>query len=144
MFCYVLIVYYYYYYYWFVFLVYFSCSVICIFASEFDCRLDVRVVKMTEMFQSQGVPALLIYRGGNVVGNFVRLGDEFPSDQFHPDHVARFLVEHGFLPDLALVPKIVRSSVAQQPPQNNKAPNKETSRFRVGRLHRRRDDSDDD
>ncbi|CAG0914127.1 unnamed protein product [Notodromas monacha] len=75
------------------------------------CTLDVRVVNMTEIFQAQGVPALLIYRGGNLVGNFVRLGDEFKSDHFSAADVMKFLIEHGHLPDQSLTPKIIKSSL---------------------------------
>lgn len=38
------------------------------------------------------MPALLVYRGGNLLGNFVRLTDEFGEDFFAAD-VENFLVE---------------------------------------------------
>ena len=40
-----------------------------------------------------GVPALLVYRHGEMIGNFVRLGDEL-GDEFCPSDVESFLVEY--------------------------------------------------
>lgn len=113
-----------------------------LFSCSRCCRLDVRVVNMTEVFQSQGVPALLIYRGGSIIGNFVRFGDEFPTDEFLPCDVAKFLVEHGHLPDPSLVPKIMKSSEAKK--SSPKKEESKPSRFRVGRIHRRHDSDDDE
>jgi hypothetical protein len=39
-----------------------------------------------------GVPALLIYKAGQLIGNFIRLSDEF-GQEFYPGDVANFLVE---------------------------------------------------
>ena len=45
------------------------------------------------LFQSvSGVPALLIYKHGELIGNFVRLSDEF-GDEFYATDVESFLVE---------------------------------------------------
>ena len=41
---------------------------------------------------STGVPALLIYKKGELIGNFIRLSDEFGEDFFAAD-VESFLVE---------------------------------------------------
>lgn len=64
---------------------------------------------MTAYFEKHGVPALVVYRGGNLIGNFVRLHDELGED-FDSVDVESFLVEHGYLPDPSTVPKIVRDS----------------------------------
>ena len=45
------------------------------------------------MFQSEsGVPALIVYKGGGVIGNFVRLEDEL-GDDFCPSDLENFLIE---------------------------------------------------
>ncbi|XP_053213581.1 phosducin-like protein [Panonychus citri] len=71
------------------------------------CALDARSAGMSERFKKQGVPALLIYKNGNLVGNFVRLTDEFGED-FYASDVESFLIEHGFLPDKTLVPELMK------------------------------------
>ena len=44
-------------------------------------------------FQSiSGVPAILVYKGGELLGNFVKLKDEF-GDEFTASDVESFLVE---------------------------------------------------
>jgi len=40
-----------------------------------------------------GLPALLIYKKGEVIGNFVRLSDEF-GDVMYPADVESFLIEY--------------------------------------------------
>lgn len=54
-----------------------------------------------------GVPALLAYKSGNLIGNFVSLSNEFGDDFFATD-VEEFLVDHGLLPDSTLVPEIIK------------------------------------
>ena len=45
------------------------------------------------MFQAkEGVPALLVYKGGNMIGNFIRLKEDFGSE-FYPGDVENFLIE---------------------------------------------------
>jgi thioredoxin-like negative regulator of GroEL len=73
------------------------------------CKVSSRVAGLSERFQLSGVPALLIYKGGQLVGNFVRLTDEFGDDFFSSD-VESFLVQHGMLPDQSCVPRIITSS----------------------------------
>lgn len=73
------------------------------------CCLEASSAGMSKHFEESGVPALLVYKAGNMIGNFVRLTDEFGSDFFAVD-VENFLVEHGMLPDQKLVPSIIRSS----------------------------------
>lgn len=51
-----------------------------------------------------------MYKKGVLLGNFVRLTDEFGED-FYADDVQNFLVEHGFLPDNSCVPEIVSKSI---------------------------------
>lgn len=53
---------------------------------------------LSKKFSVDGVPALLVYKNGEVVGNFVRLSDEF-GDDFYATDVESFLQEHGILPE---------------------------------------------
>ncbi|XP_059471271.1 phosducin-like protein [Neocloeon triangulifer] len=72
------------------------------------CKVSSRVAGMSERFQISGVPALLVYKAGQLVGNFVRMTDEFGDDFFASD-VENFLVQHGLLPDQSCVPPIIRN-----------------------------------
>jgi hypothetical protein len=40
----------------------------------------------------EGIPALLVYRGGDLIGNFVRLKEEF-GHEFYPGDVENYLIE---------------------------------------------------
>lgn len=42
--------------------------------------------------RKEGLPALLVYKGGQIVGNFVKLEDTFGEDFFAVD-VESFLIE---------------------------------------------------
>lgn len=64
---------------------------------------------MSKKFKLDGVPALLIYKSGNLVGNFIRLSDDLGND-FMPDDVQGYLVEHGILEDKSCTPLIIRNS----------------------------------
>lgn len=57
-----------------------------------DKRAGIRFA-MNSLFQStSGVPALLIYKGGELIGNFVRLSDELGED-FYVTDIEGFLHE---------------------------------------------------
>nr|CAD7576060.1 unnamed protein product [Timema californicum] len=73
------------------------------------CRLVASVAGVSKHFKISGVPALLLYKGGALVGNFVRMSEELGTDFFAED-VESFLLEHGMLPDKTCVPSIIRSS----------------------------------
>ncbi|OQR80275.1 phosducin protein-like [Tropilaelaps mercedesae] len=81
------------------------------------CVMSTEAAGMTSYFEKHGVPALVIYRGGNLIGNFVRLSDEF-GDDFDSIDVESFLVEHGYLPDPSTVPKIVRDNKSNRNANN--------------------------
>lgn len=61
------------------------------------CRIKATEAKLSKTFSVNGVPALLIYKGGELIGNFIRLSDEFGED-FYATEVECFLQEHGMLP----------------------------------------------
>lgn len=77
------------------------------------CCLEASSAGMSKHFEQSGVPALLIYKGGQLIGNFVRLTDEFGEDFFAVD-VESFLLEHGMLPDQSLIPSIIKSDDAKE------------------------------
>ncbi|KAB7494027.1 Phosducin-like protein [Armadillidium nasatum] len=72
------------------------------------CRLHASDAGLSRKFQGTGVPALLVYKGGQMLGNFVRLTDEFGDDFFASD-VESFLIEHGILLDRSILPPGVKS-----------------------------------
>jgi hypothetical protein len=55
---------------------------------------------------------LVVYKGGNLIGNFVRLTDEFGEDFFAND-VEAFLIDHGILPDENLIPELMKKSTVR-------------------------------
>ncbi|XP_046395510.1 phosducin-like protein [Ischnura elegans] len=69
------------------------------------CKMKGSLAGLSNRFKVSGVPALLVYKSGQLVGNFVRLTDEFGEDFFACD-VESFLIEHGMIPDKTCVPQI--------------------------------------
>lgn len=63
------------------------------------CKIIGSVAGMSTKFKIDGIPALLVYKGGNLIGNFVRLSDELGGDEFFTSDVEGFLIEHAMLPD---------------------------------------------
>ncbi|KDR14466.1 phosducin-like protein [Zootermopsis nevadensis] len=72
------------------------------------CKMIGSVAGISKRFKLSGVPALLVYKAGQLVGNFVRVSEELGDDFFSED-VESFLLEHGILPDKTCVPSIVKS-----------------------------------
>lgn len=71
------------------------------------CKLLSTAAGMSSHFKSGGVPALLVYKSGQVIGNFVRITDEL-TDEFYTGDVENFLIEHGMIVDKSCVPNIIR------------------------------------
>jgi predicted RecB family endonuclease len=69
------------------------------------CKIKSSVAGMSKKFKTTGLPALLIYKNGQVIGNFVRMSDEL-GNQFYASDVESFLIEHSLLPDKTCVPTI--------------------------------------
>ncbi|RUS73429.1 hypothetical protein EGW08_018804 [Elysia chlorotica] len=61
------------------------------------CKLSASDAKMSFSFVERGVPALLVYKNKDLIGNYVRLREEFGDDFFAGD-VESFLQEHSHLP----------------------------------------------
>ena len=71
---------------------------------------------MSKHFTAQGVPAILVYRAGELVHSFVRLTDSLGEDFFASD-VESFLIENGVLSDTKLTPSIIKgpATTSQDP-----------------------------
>lgn len=61
------------------------------------CKISAADARMSFKFAEEGVPALLVYKNKELIGNFIRLKDEF-GDDFYASDIESFLQEHGFLP----------------------------------------------
>ncbi|XP_066466869.1 phosducin-like protein [Tiliqua scincoides] len=66
------------------------------------CRVRSALIGASAHFTSNALPALLVYKGGELIGNFVRLTDQLGEDFFAVDLEA-FLQECGLLPEKDLV-----------------------------------------
>lgn len=64
---------------------------------------------LSRQFATRGVPALLVYKAGMMIGNFIRLQDEL-SEDFFANELESFLHEHGILPEKDLIPLIIRNA----------------------------------
>ncbi|XP_068714592.1 phosducin-like protein isoform X2 [Montipora capricornis] len=60
------------------------------------CKIVAQDTGISRHFRKEGLPALLVYKGGQVIGNFVKLEDTFGEDFFAVD-VESFLIENGTL-----------------------------------------------
>ncbi|XP_043258785.1 phosducin-like protein [Colletes gigas] len=70
------------------------------------CNILGSVAGLSKQFKKEGVPALLIYKAGQVIGNFVHVTDYLGAD-FYASDVETFLIEHGMLTDKNCVPAII-------------------------------------
>ncbi|XP_012272794.1 phosducin-like protein [Orussus abietinus] len=73
------------------------------------CKILGSVAGLSNRFKEEGVPALLSYKGGQLVGNFVHLTDTLGED-FYSTDVENFLIEHGMLNDKNNVPPIIKKT----------------------------------
>ena len=60
------------------------------------CSILSTTAGLSKHFKSSGVPALLVYKAGQLLGSFVRMTDQLGTD-FYPSDVEGVLQEHGFL-----------------------------------------------
>lgn len=73
------------------------------------CRIQGSIVGISTQFKKFGVPALLVYKKGQLIGNFVHVTNDLGMDFYSLD-VETFLVEHGILTDKDCVPLIISSN----------------------------------
>ena len=71
--------------------------------------LEVASAGLSQQFEEKGCPAILIYKNGSLIGNFVRISDIL-ADDMETEDVEAFLVEHGFLADVTCVPELMCNS----------------------------------
>lgn len=76
------------------------------------CSVEVSIAGLSRHFERRGVPAVLVYKNGSLVGNFVRLTDDL-GDEFVTSDVENYLIEHGMLPDHSLILSSLRQAVNQ-------------------------------
>ncbi|XP_076139799.1 phosducin-like protein [Alosa pseudoharengus] len=62
------------------------------------CRVLGSDIGTSEQFRTSALPALLMYRNGELVGNLVRVSDQLGED-FYATDVEAMLQEYGLLPD---------------------------------------------
>lgn len=76
------------------------------------CKILSTVAGLSKKFKTVALPTLLVYKNGQVIGNFIRMGEEF-GDEFYASDVESYLIEHALLPDKTLMPSITSSTTAQ-------------------------------
>lgn len=77
------------------------------------CKILSTVAGLSKNFKTVALPTLLIYKNGQVIGNFIRLGDEF-GDEFYASDVEGYLIEHALLPDKTLMPTITTTAKEEE------------------------------
>lgn len=76
------------------------------------CRILASTAGLSKHFKVSGVPALLVYRAGDLMTYFVRVTDVLGEDFFASD-VESYLTEHGVLSDKDLMPSIIKGPAEQ-------------------------------
>ncbi|KAL7063201.1 hypothetical protein AAHC03_0630 [Spirometra sp. Aus1] len=61
------------------------------------CRIRASSAFMSRNFAQNGVPAILVYKNKELIGNLISISKEL-DDSFSPEEFETFLYEHGFLP----------------------------------------------
>jgi len=80
------------------------------------CKVRSCEINLSEKFRKTGCPALLIYKNAELIGNFVRMNDEF-GDEFCSSDVENFLLEHNYLPSQDL--NIIRNGTHSKSNQDD-------------------------
>jgi hypothetical protein len=70
------------------------------------CKMRADAAGLSGHFKAKGVPALLVYKGGSLIGNFVQMKDELGPD-FSSGDVENFLIEHGMITDTNDIPALI-------------------------------------
>merc|ERR1712045_162710 len=76
------------------------------------CKILSSAAGLSKHFKLSGVPALIIYRAGQLLSSFVRMTDQLGEDFFATD-VESFLVEHGLIQRKDDIPTIIRGPAGQ-------------------------------
>ena len=67
---------------------------------------------LSKHFKNSGVPAILVYRSGDLVHSFVRLADTLGED-FYASDLESFLIENGVLSETKLTPSSIKGPSVQ-------------------------------
>lgn len=99
-----------------------SGSLLCL-AQEYPlvkfCSVRSTAISTSALFRGSALPAMLVYKGGDLIGNFVRVTDQLGEDFFAVDLEA-LLQEYGLLPDKpVLIPKTIRNGAIVQHTQSD-------------------------
>jgi Phosducin len=70
------------------------------------CKILSTVTGLSKNFKAKALPTLLVYKNGQIIGNFIRLSEELGGDEFFSSDVESFLIENSLLPDKTLYPPI--------------------------------------
>lgn len=70
------------------------------------CRVQAFQVQVSEKFKKDGLPAVLVYKNGNIMGNFLKVTDEL-GKEFVVEDVETFLQDKNCLPSLQGEPATV-------------------------------------
>ena len=62
---------------------------------------------LSHRFKTIGVPAILVYKSGELMKSFVRLTDAL-GDDFYTSDLESFLIENGVMSDSKLMPSIIK------------------------------------
>lgn len=73
------------------------------------CKIKASEASLSFKFAKTGVPALLVYKSGDLIGNFIRISDEI-GDDFYATDVEGFLADHSLLPSSDFVNKVIKDS----------------------------------
>lgn len=60
------------------------------------CKISASTAGLSHNFKADGVPALLVYKAGELIGNFIQLGEEF-GNEFVANDVENFLIDKGIV-----------------------------------------------
>lgn len=74
------------------------------------CKIIASKAGMSKHFKSSGVPAILVYKSGQLVGNFIKISNDLGSD-FSKEDLQDFLIEHGMIDDKTCIPPIISASI---------------------------------
>ncbi|KAJ8301993.1 hypothetical protein KUTeg_020980, partial [Tegillarca granosa] len=89
-------------------------KVIALTSNDFVENIDKEQPQVTVIIHlyedaKTGVPALLVYKSGDLIGNFIRISDEL-GDDFYATDVEGFLADHSLLPSSDFVNKVIKDS----------------------------------
>lgn len=76
------------------------------------CKILASAAGVSKNFKVSGVPALLVYKNGSLVGNYVKLSEEF-GNEFTSADVENFLIENGMIFEKSCISNIIKQSVSQ-------------------------------